>query len=219
MRWQDTNPSLVGATRSLSGSFDHQWPASHHKQSGPRSASAFRNTRQVSQDSLRHQAGRGDPQWTDFVRYGSNPRHQEGHAKFHMRWKFAAADPLIVKLEDEDAEVPGRDAYCKDGRGQWMRPAVKGPGWERYCTTCNIWRPPRASHCNICGYCIVSPSASRGADPAAEQSSDPTTCRSAESCSCCISAELSDSLGKDLHNLPFRSFCEGGNTLRKTHNS
>ena len=23
-----------------------------------------------------------------------------------------------------------------------------------YCTTCDVWRPPRASHCRQCGYCM-----------------------------------------------------------------
>ena len=24
----------------------------------------------------------------------------------------------------------------------------------RYCQSCNIYRPPRASHCSFCGYCV-----------------------------------------------------------------
>lgn len=62
-------------------------------------------------------------------------------------------DPVVTNLE-ELAEVPDRELYCKDSKGQWMRPYSRGPGFERYCTTCNIWRPPRASHCSKCGYCI-----------------------------------------------------------------
>lgn len=26
----------------------------------------------------------------------------------------------------------------------------------RYCTTCRIWRPPRASHCSTCGVCVMT---------------------------------------------------------------
>jgi len=66
------------------------------------------------------------------------------------------ADPIVTNLE-QLAEVADRDLYCKDSKGQWMRPYTRGLGFERYCTTCNIWRPPRASHCSKCGYCIVRP--------------------------------------------------------------
>lgn len=36
-----------------------------------------------------------------------------------------------------------------------MRKVAAGKGYEKYCTTCHLWRTPRASHCNICGYCMV----------------------------------------------------------------
>ena len=45
--------------------------------------------------------------------------------------------------------------YKQDFKGQWMRLSASQPGYEKYCATCNIWRPPRASHCNICGFCMV----------------------------------------------------------------
>ena len=25
---------------------------------------------------------------------------------------------------------------------------------DRFCTACNVWRPPRATHCNTCGVCV-----------------------------------------------------------------
>lgn len=65
----------------------------------------------------------------------------------------ATRDPLIAMLDDPALNIEGRDQYKKDFLGQWMRQASDGR-WEKYCATCNIWRPPRASHCNICGYCF-----------------------------------------------------------------
>ena len=43
-------------------------------------------------------------------------------------------------------------------REQWMRRDEEGR-WVKYCRTCHVWRPPRASHCAICGYCMVRPGA------------------------------------------------------------
>lgn len=65
------------------------------------------------------------------------------------------ADPIIAVLEDETMDFPERDLYIKDMKDQWTRPATSGPGLERYCRTCQIWRPPRSSHCNKCGFCVV----------------------------------------------------------------
>ena len=33
--------------------------------------------------------------------------------------------------------------------------AAGNGGWQKYCRTCNIWRPPRAAHCGECGVCMV----------------------------------------------------------------
>lgn len=65
---------------------------------------------------------------------------------------MAAADPIIAALEqDPEKSISG---YSKDKKGQWTR-EVPGQDPQRYCSTCHIWRPPRASHCSECGYCMV----------------------------------------------------------------
>lgn len=38
----------------------------------------------------------------------------------------------------------------------WLRRHVGGGegAWLKYCHTCHIWRPPRTTHCNQCGFCM-----------------------------------------------------------------
>ncbi|KAK9861674.1 hypothetical protein WJX84_011405 [Apatococcus fuscideae] len=60
-------------------------------------------------------------------------------------------DPIISALEEDPERCIG--GYSKDKKGQWTR-EVPGQAAQRYCSTCNIWRPPRASHCSECGYCM-----------------------------------------------------------------
>lgn len=61
-------------------------------------------------------------------------------------------DPLIDTLDSIGADNPEYRSYEKDYKGQWMHKTNKG--YEKYCGTCNIWRPPRAHHCSVCGYCM-----------------------------------------------------------------
>lgn len=41
----------------------------------------------------------------------------------------------------------------KSRHGQWQRAREEGV-FYRYCDTCHVWRPPRAHHCSICGFCM-----------------------------------------------------------------
>lgn len=78
-------------------------------------------------------------------------------------------DPIVSMLDSDPTRVdPNGFIYRKDVRDQWVRTSqdradmtvrlgsrhnVYG-SWERYCTTCHIWRPPRGHHCSVCGFCM-----------------------------------------------------------------
>lgn len=74
--------------------------------------------------------------------------------------RLRTADPEVARLDALDAvekeRLQTQGEYLQDTLGQWMR--KREDGLEKYCSTCNIWRPPRASHCRICGHCMVRPS-------------------------------------------------------------
>ncbi len=55
----------------------------------------------------------------------------------------ACADPLISLLDAGALDVANRNSYQKDWRGQWVRRIEATRDWEKYCRTCNVWRPPR----------------------------------------------------------------------------
>eukprot|EP00298_Acanthocystis_sp_HF-20_P004523 c14853_g1_i1.p1 GENE.c14853_g1_i1~~c14853_g1_i1.p1 ORF type:complete len:333 (+),score=139.31 c14853_g1_i1:9-1007(+) len=80
-------------------------------------------------------------------------------------------DPIIQSIEqnppgEKQDEAAKQVGLKKDKNGQWTRQirdlvdeginnqSEDNSCEERYCSTCNIWRPPRSSHCNICGYCM-----------------------------------------------------------------
>uniref|UniRef100_A0A7S1SLM6 S-acyltransferase n=2 Tax=Tetraselmis chuii TaxID=63592 RepID=A0A7S1SLM6_9CHLO len=62
-------------------------------------------------------------------------------------------DPVVVRLDADDQSIENRQMYRRDWKGQWQR-KLKNGTVEKYCMTCHIWRPPRASHCSQCGFCM-----------------------------------------------------------------
>lgn len=63
---------------------------------------------------------------------------------FSFLWFTAVVDPGIIPALSSPlkAEVP------TDGI------PIGGPLGYRYCSTCNIFRPPRSKHCNSCNVCV-----------------------------------------------------------------
>jgi hypothetical protein len=58
-------------------------------------------------------------------------------------WMCATMDPGIIPA----VSSPIKPAVPTDG-------PVGGPLGYRYCSTCNIFRPPRSKHCNSCNVCV-----------------------------------------------------------------
>ena len=70
------------------------------------------------------------------------------------------SDPGVVLPTDPGICTipPGEDPLAEGppGGGFWERDSVKYKAGVmlRWCKTCKLWRPPRASHCGACGYCM-----------------------------------------------------------------
>jgi len=65
-------------------------------------------------------------------------------------------DPLIVLVETGEMEATAAGIWKGLG-AQWCRQPEDSPEDaepERYCNSCNIWRPERASHCTACSFCF-----------------------------------------------------------------
>ncbi len=63
---------------------------------------------------------------------------------FAMLWKCAMTDPGILPA----VSCPVKAPIPSDGT------PIGGPLGYRYCSTCNIFRPPRSKHCNSCNVCV-----------------------------------------------------------------
>jgi len=59
-------------------------------------------------------------------------------------WKSAGSDPGIIPAVSSPVKAP----LPRDGK------PIGGPLGYRYCSTCNIFRPPRSKHCNSCNVCV-----------------------------------------------------------------
>lgn len=65
----------------------------------------------------------------------------------------ADADALRVLTGEINAADVGIERDSHSGALRWPASAPRDTQ-RRYCTTCHIWRPPRATHCNTCGFCV-----------------------------------------------------------------
>jgi len=63
---------------------------------------------------------------------------------FYTLWKCATIDPGILPPVSSPVKAP----IPHDGT------PIGGPLGYRYCSTCNIFRPPRSKHCNSCNVCV-----------------------------------------------------------------
>lgn len=68
-----------------------------------------------------------------------------------------AVDPGTVTKDHAPAEIEMRDLVAPEERRRNFKQSIDNPGGfstdYRWCDTCQLWKPPRASHCSICRRC------------------------------------------------------------------
>lgn len=64
---------------------------------------------------------------------------------FVFLWISAVMDPGILPAVSSPVKAPIPDPN---------KVPIGGPLGYRYCSTCNIFRPPRSKHCNSCNVCV-----------------------------------------------------------------
>lgn len=69
-----------------------------------------------------------------------------------LRGSAHAADSPEYKLSDSQLLDQERDGGAESDRAEAGAPAVQEV--RQLCSTCNILRPPRASHCSLCDCCM-----------------------------------------------------------------
>lgn len=86
----------------------------------------------------------------------------DGRPSFRQKIFECVADTVIFSLNRSNRNFTDENfRYYFDDGDRILRLALECDentdlnSWEKYCTTCKIWRPPRAHHCRKCGYCMV----------------------------------------------------------------
>lgn len=67
-----------------------------------------------------------------------------GAVSFITLWMTALMDPGIIPPVSSPVRAPVPPEHI----------ALGGPLGYRYCSSCNIFRPPRSKHCNSCNVCV-----------------------------------------------------------------
>ena len=64
-------------------------------------------------------------------------------------------DPFPILERYDDPGSPYSDSIWHHGIPTQKEVRIKDKSWTlRYCETCRIYRPPRASHCRQCDNCV-----------------------------------------------------------------